>query len=146
MPIPQTSLRRVYSKKEILHPAMTDKVWSAFMRNEFDVALFQAFKAVEVAVHVASGLPSEMVGTDLMRKAFDPKNGPLTDIHADKGEREARSALFAGAIGSCKNPFSHRDVELSQPLEAVELIMLANHLPRIVDQRVEANTTAPVAT
>jgi hypothetical protein len=42
--------------KEILHPKIADPVWRAFMRGEFDVAAFQAMKAVEVSVRAASGL------------------------------------------------------------------------------------------
>jgi hypothetical protein len=36
--------------KEALHPQLADEVWMAFMRGEFDVAVFQSMKAVEVAV------------------------------------------------------------------------------------------------
>lgn len=121
--------------KEALHARITDSVWMAFMRGEFDVAVFQAMKAVEVSVRQASGLPDALLGVSLMRKAFDPENGPLTELTADKGEREACSALFAGAIGMYKNPQSHRDVNLENPSEAAEIIMLANNLLRIVDAR-----------
>jgi uncharacterized protein (TIGR02391 family) len=84
--------------KETAHARLADKVWSAFMRGEFDVAAFQAMKAVEVWVREAAGLPASLLGVPLMRKAFDPSTGPLTDPAAEMGEREARSALFAGAI------------------------------------------------
>jgi uncharacterized protein (TIGR02391 family) len=121
--------------KRALHARIGSTVWMAFMRGELDVAVFQAMKAVEVAVRESAGLPDSDVGVRLMRKAFEPKGGPLADMTAEDGEREALSALFAGAIGSYKNPHSHRDVQLTDPTEAVEIIMLANHLLRILDAR-----------
>jgi hypothetical protein len=70
-----------------------------------------------------------------MRKAFDPAGGPLTNMDQEKSEREALAHMFAGAIGSYKNPHSHRTVSLSDVREAQELVMHASHLLRIVDAR-----------
>lgn len=57
-----------------------------------------------------------------MQEAFASEKGPLTDASSEKGEQLARMRLFAGAIGSYKNPHSHRDVNLDDPIEALEII------------------------
>jgi uncharacterized protein (TIGR02391 family) len=121
--------------KELLHPAIADKVWLALARGELDDAVFAAFKAVEVAVREAAKLAPTDIGAALMRKAFDKTSGPLTDQTQPEAEREALAHLFAGAIGSYKNPHSHRTVSITDPLDAQEMVMLASHLLRIVDVR-----------
>jgi len=127
------SARRI--PKDLLHPSIKENVWPLFHRGKYDTAVFEAMKAVEVAVRDAANLTTLDIGTKLMRKAFDVDNGPLTDRTAEQGERQARSDLFAGAIASYKNPHSHRNVALDDPDEAAEIIMLANLLLRIVDGR-----------
>jgi hypothetical protein len=78
-----------------LVPALfAQKVVPLFRRGDYDVAVFQAFKEVEVAVRKAAnaknaGYPDSDVGTTLMRKAFHPENGPLADIAVVPAEREA---------------------------------------------------------
>lgn len=54
-------------------------------------------------------------------------------MSTEEAEREARTYLFTGAIGSYKNPHSHRNVALDDPDEAAEIILLANQL--LTDRR-----------
>jgi uncharacterized protein (TIGR02391 family) len=120
--------------KHQLHPLIVQKVHGSFLRGDYDVAVLLAFKQVEIEVRSASGLAPTDLGVALMRQAFAVPNGPLTDPSEMKAEQQALSDMFAGAIGYCKNPQSHRNVVLD-PEHAAELIMFASFLLRIVDSR-----------
>jgi len=124
--------------KELLHGAIAEPVWILFIRGDYDTAVFKAFKEVEVRVRAVGRFQDTDIGTDLMRKAFDSERGPLTNLAAPKAEREALSHLATGAIGSYKNPHSHRNVAIKAE-EAVEMIMLASHILKIVDSRAPAD-------
>lgn len=127
--------------RQLLHPRLGQKVWAAFLRGDYDTAVFQAFKEVEVRVREAGGFSDSDLGVTLMRKAFEPGRGPLSDAAAPVAEQEALAHLFAGAIGSYKNPHSHRNVTI-EPDEAVEMIILASHLLGIVDKRAQLHGAA----
>lgn len=119
-----------------LHPTLSS-ARSNFALGDYETASFAAMKAVEVEVRRVAGLPNELLGVALMRKAFSPKDGALRDPGAEGGEQQAIADLFAGAIGAYKNPASHRTVQFDDAVEAAEVIQLADLLLRIV-QRAEA--------
>jgi uncharacterized protein (TIGR02391 family) len=121
--------------KSMLHPSIADRVWIALARGELSDAVFIAFRAVEEAVRAKGGFSEIDVGVDLMRRAFNLDNGPLTDLQQNRAEREALQHLFAGAIGSYKNPHSHRTVTINDSSDAQEMVLLASHLLGIVDSR-----------
>lgn len=133
------SARRL--SKEALHPTIREDVWGLYHRGKYDTAVFEAMKAVEVAVREAAQYTDSDFGTDMIGRAFNEDRGPLRDPNALPAERIARRSLFTGAHGSYKNPHSHRNVALDDPGEAAEIIALACHLLRIVDSRKAAGVT-----
>ena len=120
-----------------LHPLLASKVYPSFLRGDYDTAIFQAFKEVEIAVRKAGNFPQDLIGDKLMRAAFaSAKNnltvGPLTDTQLPIAEQEATAHLFAGAFEVYRNPTGHRYVP-TEAVEAAEVIMFASQLLRIVD-------------
>lgn len=126
--------KRSMLPSDLLHPVVAQRTRAAFLRGDYETAIFQAFKEVEVAVRDARGFDATDLGSSLMRKAFDKNSGPLSDLSEVEAERDALSHLFAGGIGRFKNPSSHRTVAIDGD-EAIELLFFASYLMRIVDER-----------
>jgi len=124
--------------KSLLHPAIADRVWLCLARGEYDTAVFEALRCIEIRVRAVGKFTAADIGVDLMRKAFDPNNGPLTNQNELPPERQALSHLFSGAIGYYKNPQSHRSVNVDAAA-AREVAILASHLLRTVDERTPKN-------
>lgn len=117
----------------VLHPHLEAQVRPIFNLGNYETACFAAMKVVEVEVRSASGLDASVLGVDLMRQAFRPTpGGPLADTTSQPGEQVAIMELFAGSIGAFKNPSSHRKVHFDDPVEAVEVIQLADLLLRLL--------------
>lgn len=127
--------KRTLLPRKILHPVIEIKAWPAFMRGDYDTAVFQSFKEMEIAVRNAGGFDNSDYGKNLVTAAFKPSNGPLTDASEVDSEQEALKFLFMGAVCRFKNPASHRVVGITDPAEAVELLCFASWLLKLVDER-----------
>lgn len=114
-------------------PVLVRSVRPLFLRGDYDTAVFRAFKEVEVRVRTKGGFKNEDYGIDLMKKAFGT-GGPLADKSAPKAEQDRLRDFFVGAIGTFKNPASHREVQFDNPSEVIDSIAIANQLLRIVDR------------
>ena len=117
--------------RENLSPTLLQKVRPVFIRGDYETAVLLAFREVEIRIRNASNL-TNLHGVALVRKAFDPNSGPLTDFSLPESEREAMAHLFAGAIGLFKNPISHRNIDFDNPNEVAELILFSNYLLRLI--------------
>jgi uncharacterized protein (TIGR02391 family) len=118
----------------MLHPRLQGQIYGYFAADDLGTAVFEAFKAVEIEVRAAGGYDEKQHGKELMGRAF-AIGGPLVKPSDDKSDREALSGLFVGALNRFRNPGAHTRRTFQDVLEAMEELMFASRLLRIVDER-----------
>ena len=116
-----------------IHPLIVKASFRLLNSGDFDSAVLNAFKLIEIRIRRRIEASADEVGVSLIRRAFHPENGPLTDMSLPKAEREALSHYLAGAFGYYKNPCSHQDVDMDF-LSAFERIVVASDLLKIVER------------
>lgn len=121
-----------------LHPSIDARARRQFLLGETECAVMVAMKEVEIRMREAGALANDLVGVNLATAAFKPGVGPLHDGRTEGGEQEAAMALFRGAMGVFRNPVAHRRVDYDDPREAVEVILFADLLLRMIDRAAAA--------
>lgn len=53
--------------RAMLHPQIEEQAWSNFIRGNYDTAVFEAFRAVEIAVRTAAGFAQGEHGVPMIR-------------------------------------------------------------------------------
>ncbi|WP_430649058.1 TIGR02391 family protein [Bradyrhizobium niftali] len=94
-----------------MHLKTREDVWALYHRGKLDTEVLEAMKAVEVRAGRSGPANKKDIGTTLMRKAFDPVSGPLTDMSTALREltdrapwrgvaefRSPRSPAWAGSV------------------------------------------------
>jgi uncharacterized protein (TIGR02391 family) len=120
--------------EEMLHPRLHGQIYGYFTADDLGTAVFEAFKTVEIEVREAGGYSAKEIGKTLMFKAF-ALGGPLAKAGDDKSDCDALAGLFAGALSRFRNPGAHTRRTFQDVLEAMEELMFASRLLRIVDER-----------
>jgi len=130
MKLPSINIDKVLTRADL-----RNKVHADYVDGDYESAVFKAFKLLEETVRSKTNLPPEVIGADLMSKAFSPTKGLLRHQKVQtEAEAEAIHHLMRGGVMLFKNPVSHRTVEYEESEEVAHVLSLANLLLNIVDQ------------
>lgn len=132
-PVRRAPVRRLNIQR--LHPQVVISSSSLFADQQYDSAVTEAMKSVEVRVRDLTGF--QLSGAPLMQEAFKPKD-PCLDVAVESGrsgddEREGYFYLFRGAMIGIRNPKAHELSRGDDPDEALEVLALASILHRRLD-------------
>ncbi|BCL14616.1 hypothetical protein GCM10017556_23550 [Micromonospora sagamiensis] len=109
-----------------------------FLRGDYETAAFTAMKEVEVQVRRRAGLSDSLVGTSSFRKRSARLRTPTGTPGCSGAKsltpasRSPRWSCSRVPLGLFKNPSSHRRVDFTDATEAVEVVLLADLLLRLL--------------
>jgi len=137
---PEREFRRVIRKYTLMpetyvHTEIVKRSFPLLKAGQFESSVIQGFKVIETTVRACITAPSEEVGVKLLRRAFHPDTGPLTNLALPKSEREAFSNYISGAFAYYRNSCSHRDVEMDS-ISAFERLVVASDLLKAVESAI----------
>lgn len=123
-------LRRTF---ELLHPKILDRCQDLFESGQYDEAIFNAMKVVEEEIRFKASAGQSDIGFSLISKAMNPSS-PIISFSENEDEQKSAFFLYSGAIGSFKNPLSHRFLDTTDPIKTYECITMASMLVRMLEK------------
>ena len=105
-----------------------------FLDGYYALAVEEAYKCLNNIVKELTSL-HDLDGVDLMKNAFSLKKPvlKLNDLstRSEKDQQRGYMEMFSAAITGIRNPRAHEHAYLDDPVIALELLGLANHLVRM---------------
>jgi hypothetical protein len=116
-------------------------VWNIYLRHDYDIAIAYAFKVVEVRMRDKAGLDSNHMGEGLAKKFFERFNSEAPRKGAKGQHLPSVVNFFSGALDRYRNAAVHERPTITDPDEAMEVLLIANHCLRIVERSQEAGSS-----
>ena len=106
-----------------------------FGDGHYSMAVQMACTYIDNIVRDLSG-HADKYGAPLMRAAFSPKQ-PVIQLNklqnqSDRNQQQGYMDIFAGMMTGIRNPRAHEYALHDTPEEALEILVLANHLLRVL--------------
>ncbi len=115
-----------------LHPDIRAHCWDLYTVNNYDNAVLNATKLLEINVRRKAHLPLTQVGVEVINNAFSQNNPRLRYGEID-AEQLGLMSLLRGMIQVFKNPQSHRFVGMRSKAECLSVLLMCSTLLYIVD-------------
>jgi uncharacterized protein (TIGR02391 family) len=105
-----------------------------FLDGHYALAVLEAFKCLNNFVKLSSGA-SDKDGAKLMNHAFSVSN-PVLALNSlksasERDEQIGYTQIFSGVMTGIRNPRAHEHGFIDDPLTALELLGLGNHLMQV---------------
>jgi hypothetical protein len=118
--------------QSLLDDSIIQRVWSPFLRGDYEIAISYAFKRVEVEMREKGGYPNDYFGERLVKKFFLDFHLPGEPLGAKPKVLTAAEQFFIGTLDLYRNPATHLDNTIDNHARAMEVLLIANHQLHLV--------------
>lgn len=102
-------------------------------QDRFDTVLREASTVLEDRIRALAGLPTTLIGLDLISRALAADSGAII-VSGDHNEQEAAHLLFRGFFGFVRNTVQHRLVATYTQERAAQVLAIADYLLFVLSQ------------